>query len=81
MVGSWLQMLSGGTTPFESMPEPVQAVMQFAPTTHYVSISQAVLYRGADFSMIWTDILINIGLGLVYFLIALRLFRSSLSVE
>lgn len=76
-----LLMLSGGTTPYESMPGPVQAIMNFAPTSHFVSISQAVLYRGADFTVIWPDLLFNIGLGLVYFLIALRLFRYSLSVE
>lgn len=76
-----LQMLSGGTTPFESMPEPVQLIMQFAPTSHFVGISQAVLYRGADFSVIWPDLLVNVGLGLVYFLVALSLFRYSLSRE
>jgi hypothetical protein len=42
-----LQMLSGGTTPRESMPEFVQNIMLIAPTTHFVELSQAILYRGA----------------------------------
>ncbi|MCI1709878.1 MAG: ABC transporter permease [Chiayiivirga sp.] len=42
-----LQMLSGGTTPRESMPEIVQNIMLIAPTTHFVELSQAILYRGA----------------------------------
>jgi hypothetical protein len=42
-----LQMLSGGTTPRESMPAFAQNVMLAAPTTHFVSAAQAILYRGA----------------------------------
>ena len=38
---------SGGTTPRESMPEIVQNIMLIAPTTHFVELSQAILYRGA----------------------------------
>ena len=36
-----LQMLSGATTPYESMPEMVQWVMRAAPTTHFVKLAQA----------------------------------------
>jgi len=42
-----LQMLSGGSTPRESMPRLVQNVMLVAPTTHFVAASQAILYRVA----------------------------------
>jgi ABC-2 type transport system permease protein len=36
-----LQMLSGGTTPRESMPEMVQNIMLCRhPTTHFVSLAQ-----------------------------------------
>ena len=41
-----LQMLSGGMTPRESMPEWVQQVMLAAPTTHFVMLSQGILFRG-----------------------------------
>jgi ABC-2 type transport system permease protein len=74
-----LQMLSGGMTPFDSMPEIVQNIMQFAPTSHFVSTSQAVLYRGAGFSIIWPDLLANVAIGSVFFLFALALFRKSLA--
>jgi ABC-2 type transport system permease protein len=46
-----LQMLSGGTTPRESMPEMVQTIMLAAPTTHFVEIGQAILYRAP----VWTS--------------------------
>ena len=35
-----LQMLSGGTTPRESMPQFVQDIMLAAPTTHFVELGQ-----------------------------------------
>ncbi|HRJ25468.1 MAG TPA: ABC transporter permease, partial [Thauera sp.] len=42
-----LQILSGALTPRESMPELVSTLMAFTPTTHYVSLAQGVLFRGA----------------------------------
>lgn len=52
-----LQMLSGGSTPRESMPQAVQDIMLTMPTTHFVSLAQAILYRGADFSIVWPQFL------------------------
>jgi len=74
-----LQMLSGATTPYESMPQFVQVVMQFAPTSHFVSIAQAILYRGAGFEVVWPALLANVVIGMVFFLGALALFRKSLT--
>ncbi|OCG01804.1 ABC transporter permease [Gilliamella sp. wkB308] len=73
-----LQMLSGGSTPRESMPEVVQNIMMIAPTTHFVELGQAILYRGAGLSVIWTSYVWLIGIGSVFFFIALRRFRSSI---
>ena len=39
-----LQMLYGGMTPRESMPEWVQQIMLAAPTTHFVMLAQGILY-------------------------------------
>ncbi len=47
--------MSGGQTPLESMPIFLQKVMQFVPSTHFVSFSQAVLFRNATFAMVWPD--------------------------
>ena len=41
-----LQMLSGGMTLRESMPEWVQDIMLAAPTTHFVMLAQGILFRG-----------------------------------
>lgn len=74
-----LQMLSGGITPRESMPELVQHVMLAAPTTHFVSLAQAILYRGAGFSIVWPDFLALAVIGGTFFLLALARFRQTIS--
>jgi len=74
-----LQMLSGGYTPRESMPVLVQNMMLAAPTTHFVSLAQAILYRGAGFSIVWPQFLALIGIGSVFFVLALSRFRKTIS--
>jgi ABC-2 type transport system permease protein len=76
-----LQMLSGGVTPRESMPDIVQNIMLVAPTTHFVSLSQAILYRGAGFDVVWPQFIAIISIGCLFFLLALSLFRKSLAAS
>jgi ABC-2 type transport system permease protein len=75
-----LQMLSGGMTPRESMPAFVQAVMQAAPTTHFVKFAQAILYRGAGVDVVWRDLLAIVAIGAVFFLVSLLRFRRSVTL-
>ena len=74
-----LQMLSGGATPRESMPEFVQVAMLIAPTTHFTAAAQGILYRGAGFDVVWPHFLAIFAIGLVFFGIALARFRKTLS--
>lgn len=73
-----LQMLSGGMTPRESMPLLLQNIMLAAPTTHFVALAQAILYRGADFGIVWPQFLALIVIGGVFFLLALSRFRKTI---
>ncbi len=73
-----LQMLSGGTTPRESMPEVVQFVMLAAPTTHFVALAQAILYRGAGLSVVWPQFAALALIGSVLFGYVLARFRSTI---
>ncbi|AGH51158.1 MULTISPECIES: ABC transporter permease [Sphingomonas] len=73
-----LQMLSGGTTPRESMPEFVQNVMLAAPTTHFVKLAQAILYRGAGLAVVWPQFLAIMVIGGLFFGIALARFRKTI---
>ncbi|MBX3601318.1 MAG: ABC transporter permease [Rubrivivax sp.] len=74
-----LQMLSGGMTPRESIPELLRNAMLLAPTTHFVSLAQAVLYRGAGFAIVWPTLLAIAAIGVSFFLAALGQFRKSLA--
>jgi hypothetical protein len=67
---------SGGTTPMESIPVWLQYLMQIiSPTPHFVAFSQALLYRGADLSIVWPQLLAIAAIGGVYFAFALSRFR------
>jgi ABC-2 type transport system permease protein len=71
-----MMLLSGGTTPMESMPVWLQHVMKvISPTPHFVAFAQDVLYRGADLSIVWPEILATAVIGAVYFGFALHRFR------
>lgn len=72
-------LLSGGTTPLESMPQWLQYVMQISPTTHYVSLSTAILFRGASFELVWPEMLALLMVGILFFSIALARFRKTLA--
>jgi ABC-2 type transport system permease protein len=70
------QLLSGSSTPMESMPVWLQHVMQtISPTPHFVAFAQAVLFRGADLSIVWRPLVAMLIIGSVYFAIAMSRFR------
>ena len=73
-----LQMLSGGSTPRESMPEIVQHVMMIAPTTHFVSLAQAILYRNAGFDVVWPSFVWLLGIAVVFFYISWKRFKDTI---
>jgi ABC-2 type transport system permease protein len=72
-------LLSGGSTPLDSMPQWLQWVMQISPSTHFVSLSAAILFRDAGLAVVWPDLLALIAIGLLFFVIALMRFRKSLA--
>ena len=70
------QLLSGSSTPMESMPVWLQHVMQtISPTPHFVAFSQAVLFRGADIALVWREMVAMLIIGFVYFTVAHARFR------
>jgi ABC-2 type transport system permease protein len=71
-----MQLLSGGSTPIESMPVWLRYVMEvISPTPHFVAFAQAVLYRGAGLSIVQPQLLALAVIGSVYFGVALSRFR------
>ena len=74
-----MSLLSGGQTPLESMPQLLQKIMQFVPSTHFVSFSQAVLFRNATPGMVWRDVSKMFLIGSAYTLFTLSRFRKMLA--
>lgn len=73
-----LQILAGGLAPVESMPTAIRIFMSAAPDTHFVSLAQAVFFRGAGIETIWPQILALLVIGLAFFSFSLWRFRKSL---
>ena len=74
-----MSLLSGGQTPLESMPIALQKVMQFVPSTHFVSFSQAVLFRDATLQMVWFQLTAMFAIGSAYTAYTLVRFRKMLA--
>ncbi|HCF2686175.1 TPA: ABC transporter permease [Pseudomonas aeruginosa] len=74
-----LEMLSGGMTPRESMPELLQNLMLLAPTTHFFELGQSILFRGAGLEVVWKNFLALFVIGTALFVMSLRRFRKTIS--
>jgi ABC-2 type transport system permease protein len=71
-----MELLSGSTTPMETMPQWLRYAMQIiSPTPHHVAFAQGVLYRGADLSIVWPQLVAMALIGAGYFIFALHRFR------
>lgn len=73
-----LEILSGGTSPRENMPAAIQFLMQAAPNTHFVMLSQAVLYRGAGLEVVWPEFIKIAVIGVILFSLSLARFRRTI---
>lgn len=72
-------LLSGAATPVESMPAFMQKVVQLLPTTQFVAMTQAILYRGAGLDVVWPQLAIVAASGGLFLALALARFRSMLA--
>jgi ABC-2 type transport system permease protein len=76
-----MNMLSGGITPPEAMPQALRTIMLAAPSTHYTSFAQAVLLRGAGLEVVWPQILAISAIGAALLGYALSRFRRTLAAS
>jgi len=74
-----MNLLSGGMTPVESQPALLQHLMQAVASTHFVSFSQAILYRGAGFDLVWPEFLAVAAIGMAFLTVAGLRFRRSIA--
>lgn len=73
-----MNLLSGSTTPMETMPGWLQEFMQISPSTHFVSFAQSVLYRGADLSIVWHQLVGLVVIGAAFFAASFIRFRTAI---
>ena len=73
-----MNLLSGGYTPLESMPEILQKIMSVVPSTNYIKLAQGILFREAGFSIVWPQMLMVTVVGLILFVFSTIRFRSFL---
>jgi ABC-2 type transport system permease protein len=76
-----LNMLSGANTPLESMPPLLRSAMEMSPTTHFVSLAQAILYRGAGIDIVWPQMLAIAVAGAAVLCLGLLRFRQAVGVN
>lgn len=74
-------MLSGGETPIEGQPDWLQAITLFLPSRHYMAASQAIVFKGAGFDIVWPEFLWMTLLGLGLLAASLVLFRRSVVAD
>lgn len=80
LVAMVLQLLSGGSTPVESMPRWLQTLTYLLPARHFVSFSQVIIYRGGGFGAVWVQFAMVALVGMGFFVYSLSAFRRSIAV-
>ena len=74
-------MLSGGETPIEGQPDWLQVGTLILPSRHYMSASQAIVFKGAGVETVWPELLWMTLLGGALLAVSLLLFRRSVAQD
>jgi len=72
-------MLSGGETPIEGQPGWLQVATLILPSRHFMSCSQAIVYKGAGLETVWPEFVAMAVLGAALLTLSLLLFRRSIA--
>ncbi len=74
-------MLSGGETPIEGQPPWLQAGTLILPSRHYMSASQAIVFKGAGMDIVWPEFLWMALLGSALLITSIVMFRRSVAQD
>jgi ABC-2 type transport system permease protein len=58
----------------------MQRLTLLLPSRHFVSFSQAIIFRGAGIETVWPQFLAVAGMGLAFFIFSIGQFRKSIAV-
>lgn len=68
-------LLSGITTPFETMPSWVQSIMALSPLRYFVDVTYGILLKGVGLDLLWDSVLAMALLGGALFGLGMWRFR------
>ncbi|WP_201575032.1 ABC transporter permease [Psychrobacter sp. H8-1] len=71
-------LLSGSIAPRSNMPEMVQLLSEYWPTTQFIAFGQNVLFRNAGLDIVWPELLAMTGIGGLFLIFALIRFKAML---
>ena len=78
LVGMVDFMFTGYAAPVEGMPQVLQWVANFIPAHHWLTILRGILLKGTGLDVLWPNVLMLAGLGLVIGAFSLRFVRRAL---
>ena len=78
LVGMTDFMFTGYAAPVEGMPQALQWFANFIPAHHWLTILRGILLKGTGLDVLWPNVLMLAGLGLVIGTFSLRFVRRAL---
>ncbi|UOU99255.1 ABC transporter permease [Chryseobacterium daecheongense] len=72
-------LLTGFMFPVENMPLIFQVISHILPSRYYYDIVKAIMLKGLDFSYVWKETLILLGMSTGLLALALKKFKTRLS--
>jgi ABC-2 type transport system permease protein len=60
-------VISGTLVPVESMPRPIQLLSYLSPLKYYMEIGLGIFLKGIGLDLLWRQVLVMTGLGLIIF--------------
>ena len=79
LIGMGDFMFTGYAAPVESMPEVVQWFANFIPAQHWLFILRGIMLKGSGLDVLWPNLMMLFGLGVVIIGFSLRYVRRALN--
>lgn len=71
-------LLSGLIFPIQNMPMPLQIISNIIPARWYIASIRSVMIKGLDIVFIWQELLIMLGMLLLFVVVSVKRFKTRL---
>ncbi|HAC21284.1 MAG TPA: multidrug ABC transporter permease [Porphyromonadaceae bacterium] len=71
-------LLSGLIFPIQNMPMPLQIISNIVPARWYIASIRSVMIKGLDIVFIWQELLVMMGMLLLFVLVSVKRFKTRL---